>query len=153
MALVLLDAAGHRGSPATMPCYHHGRAPRNKGASLPGRPANDQEIVAVMRGRRRGGRGSSAGADRHSSLKTGASDLSFSWLAYPKFLGLTDGRSSASVADGPCSARKAGEPPRRSKQPLRACHGSPKESVGLSVPGVRRASWVACRWPESGWCW
>jgi hypothetical protein len=31
MESVLLDAAGHRRSPATMPGYHQGRPPRNKG--------------------------------------------------------------------------------------------------------------------------
>ena len=31
MESVLLDAAGHRRSPATMPGYHEGRPPRNKG--------------------------------------------------------------------------------------------------------------------------
>jgi hypothetical protein len=32
MESVLLDAAGHRRSPATMPGYHRGRPPRNKGS-------------------------------------------------------------------------------------------------------------------------
>jgi hypothetical protein len=32
MESMLLDAAGHRRSPATMPGYHRGRPPRNKGA-------------------------------------------------------------------------------------------------------------------------
>jgi hypothetical protein len=31
MQSVLLDVAGHRRSPATMPGYHRGRPPRNKG--------------------------------------------------------------------------------------------------------------------------
>jgi hypothetical protein len=30
MESIALDAAGHRRSPATMPGYHQGRAPRNK---------------------------------------------------------------------------------------------------------------------------
>ena len=46
---VLLDAAGHRRSPATMPGYHHGRAPRNKGLRYPADPPTIEEIVAVMR--------------------------------------------------------------------------------------------------------
>ena len=33
MESVLLDAAGHRRSPATMPGYHRGRSPRNKARS------------------------------------------------------------------------------------------------------------------------
>jgi hypothetical protein len=40
MESVLLDAAGHHRSPATMPGYHRGRSPRNKGELYPGRPAD-----------------------------------------------------------------------------------------------------------------
>ena len=46
---VLLDAAGHRRSPATMPGYHGGRPPRNKGEEYPADPPTIEEIVAVMR--------------------------------------------------------------------------------------------------------
>jgi Phage integrase family len=46
---VLLDAAGHRRSPATMPGYHRGRPPRNKGEEYPADPPTIEEIVAVMR--------------------------------------------------------------------------------------------------------
>ena len=49
MESVLLDAAGHRRSPATMPGYHQGRAPRNKGLRYPADPPTIEEIVAVMR--------------------------------------------------------------------------------------------------------
>jgi integrase len=49
MESVLLDAAGHRRSPATMPVYHQGRAPRNKGLRYPADPPTIEEIVAVMR--------------------------------------------------------------------------------------------------------
>ena len=45
----VLDAAGHRRSPATMPGYHQGRAPRNKGLRYPDDPPTIEEIVAVMR--------------------------------------------------------------------------------------------------------
>jgi len=34
----VLDAAGHRRSPATMPGYHQGRAPRNTGLRYPADP-------------------------------------------------------------------------------------------------------------------
>jgi integrase len=44
-----LDAAGHRRSPATMPGYHRGRPPRNKGEQYPADPPTIEEIVAVMR--------------------------------------------------------------------------------------------------------
>jgi DNA-binding transcriptional LysR family regulator len=44
-----LDAAGRRRSPATMPGYHAGRPPRNKGMQYPADPPTVDEIVAVMR--------------------------------------------------------------------------------------------------------
>ena len=47
--LVLLDAAGRRRSPATLPGYHCGRPPRNKGLRYPADPPSVKEIVAVMR--------------------------------------------------------------------------------------------------------
>jgi integrase len=45
----VLDAAGRRRSPATMPGYHVGRSPRNKGLRYPADPPSVEEIVAVMR--------------------------------------------------------------------------------------------------------
>jgi integrase len=44
-----LDAAGRRRSPATLPGYHAGRPPRNKGMRFPADPPTIDEIVAVMR--------------------------------------------------------------------------------------------------------
>jgi hypothetical protein len=43
----LLDAAGRRRSPATMPEFHAGRPPRNKGMRPD--PPTVEEIVTVMR--------------------------------------------------------------------------------------------------------
>jgi hypothetical protein len=57
---VLLDAAGRRRSPATMPGYHAGRKPRNKGMRYPADPP--AVIVALMR---------NAGDDRHGSRLRG----------------------------------------------------------------------------------
>src|SRR3954452_6805368 len=45
----LLDAAARRRSPATLPGYHCGRAPRNKGLRYPADPPPVEEIIAVMR--------------------------------------------------------------------------------------------------------
>ena len=45
----VLDSAGRRRSPATMPGYHAGRPPRNKGMHYPADPPTVEEIVAVMR--------------------------------------------------------------------------------------------------------
>jgi site-specific recombinase XerD len=44
----LLDAAGHQRSPVTMPGYHQGRAPKNKGLRFPADPPPVEEIIAVM---------------------------------------------------------------------------------------------------------
>ncbi len=48
-SLVLLDAAGRRRSPATIPGHLAGRAPRNKGMQYPPDPPRPKEIIAVMR--------------------------------------------------------------------------------------------------------
>jgi hypothetical protein len=52
----VLDAAGRRRSPATMPGYHAGRPPGNKGLRYPADPPTLEEIIAVMR---------QTGDDRH----------------------------------------------------------------------------------------
>ena len=44
-----LDAAGRGRSPATMPGFHAGHPPRNKGLRYPADPPTVEEIVAVMR--------------------------------------------------------------------------------------------------------
>jgi len=49
IVLSALDSAGRRRSPATMPGYHAGRPPRNKGMRYPADPPTVEEIVAVMR--------------------------------------------------------------------------------------------------------
>ena len=48
MQSVLYDAAGHRRAPVTMPGFHEGRAPRNKGLRYPADPPTVEEIIAVM---------------------------------------------------------------------------------------------------------
>jgi site-specific recombinase XerC len=45
----LLDAAGRLRSPATMPGFHCGRPPRNRGLRYPADPPAVEEVVAVMR--------------------------------------------------------------------------------------------------------
>jgi integrase len=49
MHAVLYDAAGHRRSPVTMPGFHVGRAPRNKGQRYLANAPTVEEIIAVMR--------------------------------------------------------------------------------------------------------
>jgi integrase/recombinase XerC len=49
MLEVLLDAAGRPRSPATVPGFHAGRSPRNKGQRYRAEPPTVAEVVAVMR--------------------------------------------------------------------------------------------------------
>ena len=56
MSELLLDRAGRRRSPATLPGFHAGQAPGNKGLRYPADPPKVEEIVGVMR---------SAGDDAH----------------------------------------------------------------------------------------
>ncbi len=49
MQSALHDTSGHHRSPVTMPGYHQGRAPRNKGLRYPADPPTIEEIIAVMR--------------------------------------------------------------------------------------------------------
>jgi hypothetical protein len=45
----LVDVAGRRRSPATLPRFQSGRPPRNKGLKYPADPPSVEEIVAGMR--------------------------------------------------------------------------------------------------------
>jgi hypothetical protein len=45
---VLLDTCGRRRSPATLPSFHQGWTPRNKGQRYPADPPTVEEIIAVM---------------------------------------------------------------------------------------------------------
>jgi integrase len=54
----VLDSAGRRRSPATLPGFHAGRPPRNKGLRYPADPPTVQEVIAVIR---------EAGTDRHGA--------------------------------------------------------------------------------------
>ena len=49
MSELLLDRAGRRRSPATLPGFHTGHAPGNKGLRYPAEPPKVEEIIAVMR--------------------------------------------------------------------------------------------------------
>jgi hypothetical protein len=45
----LFDATGRRRSPVTLPEFHVGRAPANKGQRYPADPPTVDEIIAIMR--------------------------------------------------------------------------------------------------------
>jgi hypothetical protein len=48
MSEVLLDRAGRRRSPATLPGFHAGQAPGNEGLRYPADPPKVEEIVAIV---------------------------------------------------------------------------------------------------------
>ena len=50
-SVALVDCAGRRRSPATLPGYHRGRPPRNKGLRYQPDPPSVEEVIAVMRAR------------------------------------------------------------------------------------------------------
>src|ERR671915_1053019 len=49
MSELPLDRAGRRRSPSTLPGFHAGHAPANKGLRYPADPPKVEEIIAVMR--------------------------------------------------------------------------------------------------------
>ena len=49
MHSIMLDASGRRRQAVTLPGYHAGRPPRNKGRRYPADPPTVEEIIAVMR--------------------------------------------------------------------------------------------------------
>ena len=85
MPELLPDAAGRPRSPATLPGYHAGRPPRNKGQRYPADPSTVVEIVAVMQHAGTGVYGARlralivvlwrAGLRIHEALALGESDL------------------------------------------------------------------------------
>jgi site-specific recombinase XerD len=46
---IVVDAAGHRRQPVTLPGYHAGRSPRNKDQHYPADPPTVEEIIVVTR--------------------------------------------------------------------------------------------------------
>jgi hypothetical protein len=70
MSELLLEAAGRRRSPATMPEFHAGRPPRNKGIRYPADPPTIEEIIAVMRHAGDGIHGRSAVSEPAASSRT-----------------------------------------------------------------------------------
>src|SRR5215204_657334 len=48
MSELLLDRAGRRRSPATLPGFHAGQAPGDRGLRYPANPSKVEEIIAVM---------------------------------------------------------------------------------------------------------
>jgi hypothetical protein len=87
--LSALDAAGRRRSPATMPGYHAGRPPRNKGMRYPADPPKVDEIVAVMR---------HASDDRHGRRLRAMIVVLFDWRLAASRAETTLGRDAVARA-------------------------------------------------------
>jgi integrase len=104
----VLDAAGRRRSPATMPGYHAGRPPRNKGQLYPADPPTVEEIVAVMR---------EASDDRHGYRLHGP--VVVLWRG-----GLHRGGADARRARPRLPARLAARAQRQGRPAPRGRHGS-----------------------------
>ena len=73
MHSIMLDASGRRRQAVTLPGYHAGRPPRNKGRRYPADPPTIEEIIAVMYRGRGPRRGAVARADRRA-VASGAAD-------------------------------------------------------------------------------
>ena len=124
----VLDAAGRRRSPATMPGYHAGRPPRNKGLRYPADPPTVEEIIAVMRDRRRrSARLSAARADRRALARR---------AAHPRSARAERGRPRP-------PPRLAARPPRQGRPPPRGRHG--RLGLGAARAVARRARRAADR--------
>jgi hypothetical protein len=72
MSELLLDAAGRRRSPATLPTFHAGQSPRNKGMRYPADPPTTEEIVRLAARRRHGPRSPAARPDRRAVARRAA---------------------------------------------------------------------------------
>jgi hypothetical protein len=79
MESVLLDVAGHRRSPATVPSYRCGRPPRNKGEPYPADPPTVEEIVAVVRTISAGAFPTTVGNRRMTSERSAGAPRKATW--------------------------------------------------------------------------
>jgi hypothetical protein len=172
---VLLDAAGRRRSPVTMPGYHAGRPPGNKGMRYPADPPTVDEIVAVLR---------HTGDDRHGwriramivvlwraglrvqeALALAEHDLDRrrgSLLVRSgkggrrREVGMDDWAGSCcapgspherSCRPGRCSASSTGAPGRR-RRCARSCAGWPRgQTCGAASPPTSCATRTRSSWP------
>ena len=120
----LVDAAGRQRSPATMPAFRDGRAPRNKGQRYPADPPPVDEIVAVMRAAGQARYGARlnglivvlwrAGLRIHEALSLLGSDLDARGGSVLVRHGKNDRRREVGVTPGPGRRLSRGSPSGRS---------------------------------------
>jgi len=122
VSAAVLDAAGRRRSPATMPGYHAGRPPRNKGQVYPADPPTVEEIVAVMR---------EASDDRHGDRL---------WA-----LIVVLWRGGLRVAEAPTLGERDLDP-RRGSLLMRQGKGGRRREIGMDAWGWEQLRpWLAAR--------
>lgn len=124
---VLLDAAGRRRSPATMPGYHSGRPPGVKGMRYPADPPTVDEIVAAMR---------HTGGDRHGWRLRAMVVVLWRGAEAPR------GARARGARPRP-AARVAAGPPRQGRPAARGGHGP--VGLGTAAPLAGRARRAAGR--------
>ena len=128
MSELLLDRAGRRRSPATMPAFHAGHAPGNKGLRYPADLPKIEEIIAVM-----GNAGDRAHAKRLRGL------VVIMWRAGLRI----QGSARAGRERSRSAPRLAAGPPRQGRAPPRGRHGR----LGLgTTPAVDRRKARTARW-------
>jgi hypothetical protein len=124
---VLLDAAGRRRPPVTMPGYHPGRPPGNQGVRYPADPPTVDEIVAVMR---------HTGDDRHDFRLRAMVVVLWRRAEAPR------GARARRPRPRPAAWIPAG-PPRQGRPAARGRHG--RVGRGAATPIARRAGGAAGR--------
>ena len=122
MSELLLDRAGRRRSPATMPGFHAGRPPRNKGLRYPANRPTVEEIIAVMR---------AAGDDAHGRRLRGP--IVILW------------RAELRIHEAPALA-EADLDPRRGALVVRRGKGGRQREVGMDARGWQELQpWLEVR--------
>jgi integrase len=118
----VLDSAGRRRSPATLPGFHVGRPPRNKGIRYPADPPTVEEIIAVMR---------QAGDNRHG------------WRLRALIVVLW--RGGLRIQEAPALTEPDLDP-RRGSLLVRNGKGGRRREIGMDAWGWEQLRpWLACR--------
>jgi site-specific recombinase XerD len=121
MSELLLDRAGRRRSPATLPGFHAGQAPGNKGLRYPADSPKVEEIVGVMR---------SAGDDAHGRRLRGL--IVVMWRAGLRV------REALALTKGDLDQRRGSLLIRRGK-------GGRRREVGMDAWGWELQPWLEIR--------
>ena len=158
MPEVLLDAAGRPRSPATVPGYHAGRSPRNKGQRYPANPPRSARSspscdtpAATSTGRGCGRSSSCSGAPGCASTKRSRSAKPTSTRGAAR-CSCAAARAAAAARSawttGPGSNCSPGSPRASSSRSARCCASRPARPA--DVRGRRALPAPSCARPPSG---